>query len=374
MSITVALLLTACAFVSAEQDVIAPEELLSWFPAGLYDRVTHSDDAAIAAAEAHPLFAKYFDQISRHFTHGDLPPALQEGIRSTTTASMLRNRVSTKEEGESGGEDKEKKPSRSRQGGATFAANIGGERVEITSAGARLYVYRYDDLDSLVTSALESGEISAMDEQALERPILSFAAKNLAGAPSDYVGWASPTQELLVAEDVDLLRSMIAAGTGREMDMLSEPSNADLLVLLEDLGQRWDIHNFIGKIELMARVAEKRGADEERVSQLEALADTAMRYHATAWEVGESVVERTVIVCGSEERAKGMAEAQVRPPVFKEGTPQETIDYYARKLAATELSLDGSTAIITTTYDEKLLEALEKHGAAGKAQPQTKPQ
>ena len=308
MTILVALLISASSVFSAQKEALSPEELLAWFPAGQYFSLSHSDDAAIAVSELYRDFFIFFGERSFFYTHNYHLPALDKRFLSVSAAILLRCRIPT---------------------------NKDEENDTDYRTGGTLFVIRYDNLDSLIEEALVSKEVTAMEETHLGRPVLNMVLKSLFGREWQYVCWAAPSQELLVAKEIDQLRAMIAAGTGQELNLPSESENVELMNAIKGLGQRWYVY---------------KAPHESRA-----------KYYIMSWEVDGFITIREGGICRSEKTVQEMKDdilSRVNPP---SDISKKSLEFYLMKKRATIATIDGTKVMISTKYDANLLKAFAKY-------------
>jgi len=345
------------------QERLSTDEIFAWFPMGYYEQITHSDEAELAQQETYPIYKEKFDGVYRMFYFGDLPSSLQEGIESVTSATLLRLRVSKYADAEDG----RKTALPGRPGRMGFAAQVGDKTVRLEGAGDRLYVYRYADLDSLIKKALDAGEIEIAGTRIADRSVYRLRAKDYAGQENEYFAYATVTQELLVAGRAANLRAMVEAGLGHEMGLLNEPDNAELIEIVPELGQRWQVSGLRHQWKLLAEKMREAGADDARMADFEERhLEKGERYFIQAWELGETILKKDISICGDEETARQYAEVKKSSYTRPLGNDRKLIDYAAQMEKSIKIVIEGNTSVLTINYDDKLLQAAKDSREARK--------
>ena len=305
----------------------------------------HSDELRLAKGEAYPVFKEHFGDKRKRFYFGELPPSLSEGIESVTTAQLMRLKVSQAGE-------KPKRETRLAPGSVFVGAIVDNGAVTVSNIGARLFVYRYADLDSLISSALKSGEISRTDQTYERQPIYRYSYKDTKDRELEDFLYATPTQELLVAEKLSHIRAMIDAGLGVELNLLDEGAYIDLIEMAPDLGQRWQLDYFKTHFMRLIETMEEKGEAESKIAKARETFERGMHYRLDSWEVGEEIVERIILKFGDEETAKTCPDSHS----YIQSTSATT---EFSKSPTTKSMLDSNYIVQVITYDSELLEELQ---------------
>lgn len=357
--------------VSWSQEVSKAVELLRYFPEGEYRLLTNNDFSQVSQEEAYPLFKWMSTKFSEvgggrfSFQRSPLPKALQDKEISFTTA-FLEN-VSIKE-------ITVKQPENRRETFRQFrelrqkhpgfygidsrgeADDDGNLTLSIRiNEGGRLYVLRYEDVNSFVEEALKEGLITLSGKKINKLPVYAFENESRRTGTSKHFAYATPFNELLLAPKIPLLRKMVAAAEGAEPNLLENPRYVDLIDIVPEMGQSWNIIyarlDEEGNIETQSRSGRLTG---RRLSQREEDLESTPIFRAMTLIVGTDVKQVNIEIYTSEEYAEqGMNKARQS---FGRANQNETLqNMLALRKEKTETSRDGKWVYRTLTYDRDFI-------------------
>jgi hypothetical protein len=364
-SLLTALLLLSALTTAAAQERPRADEILRWFPFGYYSEITHRDDSLLRTGEAWPLFKEFLDRPDPFSGESALPPSLKEGIESTTVAQLLRlnqHEIKAADLKDLGSTEKKSTEKKSEEGAKEEPRPALNELPEGTSltfmanVGDKLCVCRYDILDTRIEEALKKGEIADTGKRLDGRPVYQFRGEDDQEGYKGVYAYAAPEGELLTAGRLRNLALMVAAGTGREMNILDGEEYLDLIGMVPDLGQKW--HAFCSRAmnKSMIEQMRKDGDDEERIAKLEESFAHLSSLHLETVDVGKQITERQIEVYPDEETAREMMNATMQTMAI--GQVPDAITQHQRNLDAARMREQVDNLIITTViYDRKLLES-----------------
>jgi hypothetical protein len=319
------------------------DELFCWFPSGSYSFLNHADLERARAGKGWEIaqsLREGMELISNYNTMNWLPASFWESCTSYTFAEPLRVKVH-----KSAFED--------------LAQGI--HKRPFTFNRARLCVYRLDSIPDLVKVALETNEISDTGVIFRGFKIYGYGGISFKGERTDMFAADAFGLEWLVAEDIDSLKLMIATGLQLNPSILEDEEMADFADIIPDLGETWLISLRLPVSELQREQYLRRGYTEEDLQDWfeEDLQQPVYQFQTGYYADGYTQKEIGWYV--DEERAQQgkWFMGSGKPPV-------DAIEAEYRRLLEErrEVEVVGNLRIVTTVYDDKLVEAEIKHGRA----------
>ncbi|HUX07813.1 MAG TPA: hypothetical protein VMX35_10930 [Acidobacteriota bacterium] len=171
-----------------------------------------------------------------------------------------------------------------------------------------LWIIAFYDTRAVVKDGLASGWLSRTGESFKGRPFFSVSAGADEGGQSAFFAYPTVTNELLVADDLELLKSMAAAGMGQASSFVDGTEFADLSPFIPDLGQSWQVSVVRSRNREMMELWKDHPEMEQRVNELEEQYEKGLQYEITSFEARDTIVDRTICIFGSDEFASRSAE------------------------------------------------------------------
>ena len=295
--ISIVLLCLTCIALSQEKQSL--EELLCWLPAGDYSEIVHFDKETFLKTcpedtyKTYVLAGKDLIPTGKEF----LPNSLVGQFDSVTSASLvelgLKHAGIVKENGE--------RRTINRKSAYVFEANnrIFGSWLP----SERLSIYRFTDLDTLVRSAREKSEIEALPDMFDMRPVYAYRPS---GKNDLLYGFATPTQEFLVAGDLITLKKMIRAGYTNDLPIFRSIDLNALLEFSSDSCYLWRFryHAVLYKMvfDYLMQQDPNSPSMEETTKRLETGLQSALDFYS--WDTNGNRFQRTVLDFGDDETAR----------------------------------------------------------------------
>jgi hypothetical protein len=311
-------LLVAVATVRA-QEPDRPEEVLRYFPEGVYTLIRHSDMTDVRDHEAYPAYIWYLEK-NRSISGFEsvpeqmLPAPLGDNVVSHTQARFVVQTFTRLPEPMELSRENFRQTFRSmREEGRgprrpSFTWGKDGRPTAITGyfsdEGENIYVFRFDALSDFLAEAEKSGVIATTGENIDGASVYSFEIEGRRRwGSSSAVAMPTETNELLVAESTTTLRRMRATGLGAALGMLDQQEYADAFAVIPDLGHTWTIQ-FQGAIEeLQMSSFEMQDLSDEELESIGARFESQPLFSVTSNELGEQVVNRRIEVYRDDEQA-----------------------------------------------------------------------
>ena len=251
---TILILITA-AFDLPAQERLTPEEMFRWFPAGKYDAVSHHD---LAIASKQPGFQIYFaggrNSVKGWINSPPMPEELLDKFDSVTTMTTVRIVAYNSQE-----------PRPMGRGGKISSEEIAGKNYFSNSFGFQMVVVRPDHNLELKKLLPGFKSVELIGQTIKEGSVYNFKSSRYRGKEITYYLWLSPEDELLVCEELKLLKKMISAGYGEEPGILADFPYPALLDALPDIGPGWTYASFKPAYKAICMQAEKDGIDTEEI-------------------------------------------------------------------------------------------------------------
>lgn len=383
---------------------------LRWFPDGQYRELRFFDKLAASKVAAF----KMLEKISGFADDDDFLPTIplpdfimkeaesichavviETLLQSSSTGEVQQTEVEKQQNAESEAQRKEQAEQasdrRSREATAKEVQAQSEFKVKHDMgmrskepAPGKFWVLTCAVLEPLLKKAEEAGDIVKAGLRLFKRPVYAFG-RNVEGAKEGYFAYATPTNELLVANNLDNLKLMVRTGMGMELSAADNQEYIDALGYLTEPGQIWKITP--KRVENRAKIEQMRKdfASEEKIQLKEDELDKDLIYEINDIHLSdESMVIRQISVFGEEERAKqrynnvagSMDQAKKaikegRKQVKSElGEDQEKLSEQERRVVnqalgfanklvdSQQTTLEGSVLTTTITFGERQLKTL----------------
>ena len=311
--LAIMLALACCAPLAAGQNREAALDALQWFPEGAYGYLAFCDWAGLQKTIVFTDFGDVFSnsEFGLLIDSTPLPQSALEGLEWICMARLLRLRLADEDEmGEtrqirsivtiSDGEvveRKKEKPSREE----VLAHSIRDDE-------GSLWVIALEDTRAVVRDGLAAGWLSRTGEKFMGKPIFSVSTERKGTEQSGYFAYPAVTNELLLADDIELLKSMVTAGLGQGSSFVYAPEFMDLSPFIPDLGQNWQVSMVRTRNRETMELWTEHTEMEQRVEQLREELEEGLQYEITSFEAGDTIVEKSICIFGSDEVASQSAE------------------------------------------------------------------
>jgi hypothetical protein len=282
-------------------------EVFNWFPEGSYRTLGYIDYSKLRANQYYDIFKELFgdEGLAESKDSLPLPKDVIQHVEQLIYGQLMKLKIrdTVVEEGKNRPHSDENMLSRE-------ATDAGGRTVVSTTedTGGKIWVFSTDDTVGLVKQGEKDGWLARAGMRINKAPVYKLVARGAEESQTDYFVYATPTNELLVAEEYAQLEMMVKAGLGVELGMLDDSDYMDLFPHIQDLGQSWRIvPNRIRMREQIDLWSQNPDMDE-KVKELEERLNTDVQYEISTFEVGDDVKAIHIKIFGDEELAKQEAE------------------------------------------------------------------
>ena len=249
------ILLVLFAGNASAQERLTPEEMFRWFPAGKYDEINHYD---LSVARKQPGFQIYFaegvNKLENWSNNIVIPTELADNYLSVTAMSTVRLVVYQSEA-----------PRKLGRGAKIAGDKFGYKTYWSNSFGYRMIVLRPQPNKNLNDLLQYSDSVKPTDKLINRRPVYVMDSDKFRGEKVSYYLWITPEQELLICENLELLKKMIAVGSGAEPGVLDDFPYPELLEILPELGPGWTFVTYRPAYNAIKLKAVKDGIDPEEI-------------------------------------------------------------------------------------------------------------
>ena len=313
------------------QEKLTADEIFFWFPQGEFDSISHNEPPGDSLPLSYQRYLAIVDMPSYQGRISVLPLSLDRESRSTTAVALyLTDQTETV---------------------------TAGSRQPPTLTVKPLYVYRFDELDSLVEQAVKSGEIDPTGKRAFGRPIYSYSA-DIQGMREierkKFFAYATPTQELLVAEELSDIYKMTRAGYGLDPNILDHEDFSELLDLVPELGRLWSATACFKQFRDTLQSMRDKGATEEEIEK------TAGKLPGLRWKINavlleDEMIKKEIWICSDDDAAQMFFDSEIK--TYGE-SPGYTTNYLDVRQKKTRKTLEDNSVVFTTVYDDELLDSI----------------
>lgn len=244
--------------LTAQDRPVSADELLSFYPADTYRRISFESVEVSKSEESYPFYRWMTEQLDRarkkYFKNYNpqTDNALAESMRFSTIATVAHRRfiefdiprefdVVNYKKGRDELSKKYKK--------ALPIETIDKEKKKMIVYGVveienrTLQVYHLYDVQGAIKAAIAEGSMSETGEKRQGKPIFKYSQKNARSESTTYA-WPTDTGELLMADSVEGLDSMIETIRGVRASILSQREYLEAFEMIPDLGHSWTIASF----------------------------------------------------------------------------------------------------------------------------------
>ncbi|HUX08336.1 MAG TPA: hypothetical protein VMX35_13605 [Acidobacteriota bacterium] len=300
-----ALLFLVFAFATAgtAQERVTAGEVFNWFPEGSYRTLAHIDYSLIKNNENFGIFKELFGDLGVDESTDSipLPESVADAVEKLTYAQLMKLRIreTVVEEGKKGGHSHDSMLSQA-------TTNAEGKPVLRTTenTGGKLWVFTFEDTPGLVKQAVKDGWLSRAGMRINKLPVYKLVARGAEESQADYFAYATATNELLVAEEMEQLELMIKAGYGAGLSLLDDSDYQDLLPYVQDLGQTWRIRPNRVQIREQIDLWSRNPDMDDKVRELEEKLNTDVQYEISTFELTDVLKAIQMKIFGDEELAE----------------------------------------------------------------------
>jgi len=313
------------------QEKLTADEIFFWFPQGEFDSISHNESPGDSLPLSYQRYLAIIDLPGYQGRISALPLSLDRESRSSTSVALY---LTDQDE----------------------TVTVGSRRIP-TLTVKYLRVYRFDELDSLVEQAVKSGEMDPTGKSAFGRPIYSYSA-DIQGMREierkKYFAYATPTQELLVAEELSDIHKMTRAGYGLDPNILDHEDFSELLDLVPELGSLWHAIAYFKQFRDTLQSMRDKGATEEDIEK------TAGKLPGLRWKINavlleDEMIKKEIWICSTDDAAEMFFDTEIN--TIGE-SPGYTKNYLYVRQKKTRKTLEDNRVVFTTVYDDELLDAI----------------
>ena len=361
-----ALLLAVLSGVSSAQEVQSLGEILQWIPLADFRDLAHYDRAAAEGAQAYAAFVEcdFPGAHSYYIDERRLPPGLR-GCFTSVTSVLL---VDTEGEWE-----------------PSLYDDLDLELPEDTKLYVefqRTYriddvirVWRFPDLDSLIKQAVKRGELAESGERAYGRPVYTFRREPGGAREGDpgsaRFAYATESRELLTAGKLESIKRMAAAGRGLALSLMDDEVIGQFSAVYQDAGQFWSLTNDYSMMKTGLMVLDAEGYPKEKIDEFEERMENGVVFSFHTYLLGERIVEKFIHFYGSDEFDKYSVVSRMRSQPHP-GSDEVHTAHALLLERKRKCEVVGNTEVVTTVYDDELLESrkrLKEHWEKQKDHP-----
>lgn len=332
--------------VTAQEEKLSALDILKWFPLDTYESISHVDEESVEKAASKETLVKINDRYDFAKSYLPLPPPMKNNYSSFTTALKVKLLVyeytSPKQKGK-------------RPAGKMAAMIVGDKAYAAESTGFHLGVYRFADLDSLIKEAEKAGHITPTTDLFDKRYIYKTSA-NIFKRQASLFLYPSVFQELLVCENLNILKKMIATGYGNEANILDEQEFTELADIIPDLGPCWDWMTFSLHWKVILNKAEKEGAAQEEIDKRRDENEKRALWQLTSHDLGREYVQKEIQSFADDDFARAQYE-RMKNFVYTEKIASQA--WFRLQLNAKKYEHDGNLVIATTAFTKDLVENIQ---------------
>jgi hypothetical protein len=291
---------------SSAQEKLTAGDVFSWFPEGSYRTLGYIDYTSLKKNQYYDLFKELFGDEGLMESKDSMPlPETAVGNIDHLIYGQLMKLKIRETVMEAGKQDKDK-PHSADNMLSRESTNAAGRTVVSTTedSGGKIWVFSFDDTAGLVKQGEKDGWLARAGVRINKQPVYKLVARGAEESQTDYFAYATPTNELLVAEEYAQLEMMVKAGLGVEVGMLDDADYMDLFPHIQDLGQSWRITPERVKMREQITLWSQQPDMDEKVRDLEEKLNNDVQYEITTFEVGDDVKAIQIKIFGDEELAK----------------------------------------------------------------------
>jgi len=341
-------------------------EILQWIPLADFRDLVHYDRAAAEKAQAYAAFVEgdFPGSHSYYIDERRLPPGLR-GCFTSVTSVLL---VDTEGEWEpSLYDDPDLELPEDTKLYVEFQRTYRIDDV--------IRVWRFPDLDSLIKQAVKRGELAESGERAYGRPVYTLRREPGGAGEGDpgsaRFAYATESRELLTAGKLESIKRMAAAGRGLALSLMDDEVIGQFSAVYQDAGQFWSLTNDYSMKKAAMLILLAEGYPEDKIDEFEERMENGVVFSFHTYLLGERIVEKSIYFYGSDEfdkysRVRGL-KSQPSPVTDEVLTAHALMLERKRKC-----EVIGNTEIVTTVYDDELLESrkrLKEHWEKQKDHP-----
>lgn len=326
-----------CATGSAYQDTESVDQVLRWFPEGLYLEISHRKIEKLMNTESFVYHLKITDPdettIPEALVMSDLPTSMHKHCLTFTRGTIVERRLPEFKTVET-----ELNPQTKRL---------------MPSEKSMIFVYSFDDLESVLKETLNKGKLVVTGKRILGKPVYSFLQED--DAKKSSFAFTTNTNEFLVSDNFDTLSQMVKVGNGLEPGLLDMDDYAEVYELSND-ADIWYFSSIRAVGQMQLDLHRENGASRDYLDRIEERIETGRQYLLVERFYGEEIIYRDTTVFGDEDMAKAAMSIVNRSSVSKE-TPKAMIKHAKRLEKTSTTRLDGRRIIKTLVFDDELLKS-----------------
>ena len=367
VSVTVFALFALISLANAQEEP-TPEDIFRYFPEGNYLGISHKDNTYdYSKVEAGPLFKHFrgkYQKAQEGYTSrfvldwtpfGSKPLSFTRAefytlIGETETLTVPKDKAER---------DRMWQEAKNRHPGSRISFRLVKDykdkfTVAITyEKSAEVFVYRFDQVSTVVNAAIEAGSLEKSGKRMLKLPI--YKNKIRGGKARFY--YATHFNELLRADTLEMLKQMIRAGLGLVPNMLEDTRYVDLIQIVPGLTPSWWID--------FDREMERRGnlhsiVTGSNADNIDEEFKALPIFSVNTFAVSDEIVQKKIMFFEEEKYAQRMKVDRERyvPQQRKDQPASNEAKFIWKNNRKSEV--DGKIYTETVIFDKKLLKAFEK--------------
>lgn len=340
-----------CSSLAPAQEQLTVDEIIRYFPEGQYIKLQHFDIAAAERADGYSRYRQMRggsrEKIGRYYA---IPEGLSKNWISYT--AMILTQVANPVENE-----KEVTPDH-----ATAQVDPGRDVHRTIDNGHRLAVLRFPVDFPLKEKVGNIIDLENTDEKVDGQNILTYQSSPVGGNfNSSFYAYVVSPNELLICNDIKILKMMISTGKGEIMPVDLDSFFNDAIDLIPQLGPHWTMENPHHQfIKILADV-EKNETDNEKAEKFRETL-SGINPFCTDYVLTDPLQTRRMTVFPSITAAKEhLAKQQSSLNKLASGE-----DYQKVIAKSTKLSTEGNILITSYVWTDEYVKALNKQSEVGK--------
>lgn len=370
------IIVLGCITISASaQENRKAEDILRYFPEGVYQYLAHHDYFGHADQPAYALYKKYRGleaeihgnsvgkkRLPERFYSGDYSITFAElFLRSIEKRELIRVDDPTNREAVTKEIEKvsRKYPDFHNMIDQQVSKPEDGELELIFRRyiGDSLTVFRSTNLPDLLKNALLAGEIEKTGKKIRKKPVYRMKGRGRRNQSQPFYLFATAFDELLISTHVKGIRKMLAVAEGNAPGILEDNRYSGLVEAIPDLSLYWTASFPQLSFKRILDLRKSFGMSEEELKNDERYIREAPWVEIATTRISDEIIWNTISIYENEEIARvKFKPKQPVPAVGARGDmPDEFYTFVKLEHARTTIKLDGNWIIKSVVWDEEFL-------------------
>lgn len=340
------------------------DNIVRYFPSGEYHTILHADldhlNKVSSSRAFYKVFGKYCAQ--NHTLNLFLPLEFQKGIESYSWAEKMNMKVALlkREAGKWQLLAGEKTAGFKPGGMDTLCCTFGDKgTVYFTSDAQRMWVIRYFDLVPVINKSFQSGSLVDTETTINDGKVYRIAKNKM---KEEYFAYPTFNNELLVAENIETLQTMIAVGNGEEYGILADDLYKDLSSYEQELGHFWLAKSSPNQAIVKKYQDNKQSLFPLALEAYEKIASDSknmtMKYNVMSVHAEDEISEVRYRIFDDNESARKHLENLRNDKSWQNKENAVSDEFYqlnSSKKMAQKVKLDGNNIVISVLFNKKLV-------------------